>query len=355
MEKQLTGQGTPVSQTQGHCLRKEREERDWSQAEVARRVGVSTKTVKRWEGNTVAPHPYASRKLCTVFEKSKEELMLGKLTSESERTRAQCDVYPIASGGASLGSPTSERTRAQCDVYPSARSRRVGLLVLVLLIFTVSIASVLRIGALLLHAPSQPSTLRANVWHQIRREAAPTCQKERGVVWYVHIRGTSISCQRSGLLMQQISHFYAEVDLVQVNDRTYSQSTFRTHVQVTFPNPGDGMTFAALLVQTPTAVNAIGGYIFALNPAGGWQLQSVESATALAVVKEGNVPINPSQPSTLTVEVRNGMLHAAVNNQWVVASTDQLQPSPGAVGLMVERTGQSSSSPILFSNFELNQ
>src|SRR5258708_6523774 len=82
MDKQLSGEGTPTARTQGQGLRLAREEQGWSKAQLADKIGVATKTVKRWEGNLTSPHPYAAHKLCTVLQKSKEELALGKLTAE---------------------------------------------------------------------------------------------------------------------------------------------------------------------------------------------------------------------------------------------------------------------------------
>jgi transcriptional regulator with XRE-family HTH domain len=83
MERKPTEKGPLGRQTQGPCVRRARQEHGWSQAELARRVGVSTKTVKRWEGNQAAPHPYASQKLCRVLGKGREELALGTLGEAS--------------------------------------------------------------------------------------------------------------------------------------------------------------------------------------------------------------------------------------------------------------------------------
>ena len=79
MEKNKASEGASTPRTQGKCIKIMREEHGWSQAELAEKVGVSVKTVKRWEGNLVSPRRYPSRKLCNVSGKSKEELMLGKL------------------------------------------------------------------------------------------------------------------------------------------------------------------------------------------------------------------------------------------------------------------------------------
>src|SRR5258708_4864618 len=115
---------------------------------------------------------------------------------------------------------------------------------------------------------STPTKTSTPLWHPLLRQSAPNCNNPPGAVWYVHSRGTSVSCTGSSLVMRQIAKYYAEADLVQVNGSTYSQTKFRVQVQVTFQNPQDTMTQAALLVQTPAAVNAVGGYIFVLGPLG---------------------------------------------------------------------------------------
>jgi WD40 repeat protein/transcriptional regulator with XRE-family HTH domain len=57
-------------------LRYERKRRGWSQAEVASRVGIDTKTVARWERGLSHPRHYHSRALCELFEKDVEEFGL---------------------------------------------------------------------------------------------------------------------------------------------------------------------------------------------------------------------------------------------------------------------------------------
>ena len=58
----------------------------------------------------------------------------------------------------------------------------------------------------------------------------------------------------------------------------------------------------------------------------------------------------------MVVEVQHNVLYGFVNNQQVVSYPDNLNPSPGQVGLLVE--GQPSavpSSAIQFSDFELEE
>ncbi len=57
-------------------LRRERQLRGWSQADVAKRIGGETKTVNRWESGKTFPSPYFRQKLVELFGKSAEELGL---------------------------------------------------------------------------------------------------------------------------------------------------------------------------------------------------------------------------------------------------------------------------------------
>src|SRR5437660_7121549 len=57
-------------------LRRAREERNWTQAHVAKAVGTSTETVSRWELGRQAPIPFFREKLCTLFGAGPQELGL---------------------------------------------------------------------------------------------------------------------------------------------------------------------------------------------------------------------------------------------------------------------------------------
>src|SRR5207248_7405276 len=57
-------------------LKRERELRSWSQADLASMVGTDPKTVNRWESGKRIPRPYLRRVLCELFGKSAEEFGL---------------------------------------------------------------------------------------------------------------------------------------------------------------------------------------------------------------------------------------------------------------------------------------
>ena len=59
-------------------LRTERKRRGWTQAELATALGVSTKTVVRWERGQSVPFPYYREKLSALFGKTAQELGLSR-------------------------------------------------------------------------------------------------------------------------------------------------------------------------------------------------------------------------------------------------------------------------------------
>src|SRR5438876_3780571 len=57
-------------------LKQAREERGWSQKDVAEKIGTDSKTVSRWERRIAYPSPYFRQKLSELFEKSLRQLDL---------------------------------------------------------------------------------------------------------------------------------------------------------------------------------------------------------------------------------------------------------------------------------------
>ncbi|GAC1364014.1 MAG: hypothetical protein NVSMB44_22480 [Ktedonobacteraceae bacterium] len=57
-------------------LRYEREQRGWSQQKVAEAVGVTARTISRWEMGLARPYPHFREQLCQLFNKSVDELGL---------------------------------------------------------------------------------------------------------------------------------------------------------------------------------------------------------------------------------------------------------------------------------------
>src|SRR5450432_4938742 len=50
-----------------HRLQHEREQRNWSQAEVAKELGTLVSTVAAWEQGLSVPSPYFLEQLCALF------------------------------------------------------------------------------------------------------------------------------------------------------------------------------------------------------------------------------------------------------------------------------------------------
>ena len=187
-------------------------------------------------------------------------------------------------------------------------------------------------------------------------QSAPNCNNPSGTTWVFPLPATRSTCSAKGLLMQKMAKgYYAETDLDDVDGTPYDQTKFRTHVQVRFQNPDDTSTRAAFLVQTPQAPGVAGGYICTLNSSGQWQLLRVDGATNIPVVRQGAVTIDLSRPTTITVEVLNGTLYCGINGVWVISWPDKLNLSPSSVSLMVLIDTSQSSSPVEFSQFELDQ
>jgi len=63
-------------QINADLLRTERIRLAWTQAEVAKALGIATKTVRRWELGQSVPYPYYRRRLSALFGKTVQELGL---------------------------------------------------------------------------------------------------------------------------------------------------------------------------------------------------------------------------------------------------------------------------------------
>ena len=57
-------------------LKAERKQRGWSQTQIAEALGVSVRTVSRWELGLAVPYPYYREQLCALFGKNARELQI---------------------------------------------------------------------------------------------------------------------------------------------------------------------------------------------------------------------------------------------------------------------------------------
>jgi transcriptional regulator with XRE-family HTH domain len=60
----------------------ERRQRQWSQQELANRIGTTPQNVSRWERGVTSPNPYYRQQLCAIFSKNSYELGLLPPTTE---------------------------------------------------------------------------------------------------------------------------------------------------------------------------------------------------------------------------------------------------------------------------------
>lgn len=66
-----------------HKLRVERLKRRWAYPKAGQETGVTAETFMRWELGRQNPQLFNLDRLCTVFEKSPEELGFGDLVSDN--------------------------------------------------------------------------------------------------------------------------------------------------------------------------------------------------------------------------------------------------------------------------------
>ena len=65
-------------------LKTARKQQGWSQAQVAKELGIAERTVRRWEQGLVVPYPYYRQQLCALFGKTAEDLGLPPESDEHE-------------------------------------------------------------------------------------------------------------------------------------------------------------------------------------------------------------------------------------------------------------------------------
>src|SRR5205807_738991 len=63
-------------------LKREREQRNWTQSELAEHIGTTRINVSRWENGVTTPSPYYRQRLGELFGKSIQELGLVPESSE---------------------------------------------------------------------------------------------------------------------------------------------------------------------------------------------------------------------------------------------------------------------------------
>jgi transcriptional regulator with XRE-family HTH domain len=87
----------PYVLTQNRTLKTERKRRGWTQARLAKVMGVSTRTVMRWEHGLGLPHPGHRVQLETLFGRTAEQLGIWEDTDENEAVDLMLTTLPHAS------------------------------------------------------------------------------------------------------------------------------------------------------------------------------------------------------------------------------------------------------------------
>jgi len=141
-------------------LRRERELRGWSQADLAEKVRCDTKTIGRWESGDSVPRPYHRQSLCEIFKKNAEELgLIGEdvpslphypgETPPGESQKTPIDYKPAAgssssegTGGRTTSSEFDKSLPPQQNTSRSPRTPRVPLVALIVLAMLISFAAV---------------------------------------------------------------------------------------------------------------------------------------------------------------------------------------------------------------------
>src|SRR5712691_575722 len=84
----------PKHLTIGQRLRSERERHNWSQEQLAQKIGTTSLTINRWEHDKAFPRPSHRAELCRVFNKSPEVLFDFAEAQEKQEDR-EPEHYPI--------------------------------------------------------------------------------------------------------------------------------------------------------------------------------------------------------------------------------------------------------------------
>ena len=80
----------------GEFIQRSRKEKGWTQKELAEQIGVSDKTISKWENGNSVPDTGILTSLCEVLEISVNELISGeKLPSEDYTKKAEENIMNL--------------------------------------------------------------------------------------------------------------------------------------------------------------------------------------------------------------------------------------------------------------------
>jgi hypothetical protein len=192
----------------------------------------------------------------------------------------------------------------------------------------------------------------------IINQQIPMCTPTSGAIWRSTFpQEIRIHCQLSGLEITQVFFpHYAELDLEQPTANAFNQVLSKVEARITFLNPFDSDTWAGIFIQIPQISNI--KYVLALNALGQWRIENGVSDGDIPVFAHGKIPLNPTQGTTLKIEVQNGALYLFINQEAIYSygisdSTHLARLTHNLVGFRVENS-ETTSSAVLFSNFKLS-
>jgi tetratricopeptide (TPR) repeat protein len=93
---QTTAKGLEEMKSYAIRLRREREQRSWSQKELAEKVNTTAPNVSRWERGITFPGPYFRQRLCELYQKTPQDLgfLLENTDDNDELENALSDPNP---------------------------------------------------------------------------------------------------------------------------------------------------------------------------------------------------------------------------------------------------------------------
>ena len=100
MDTKDASEARKISMPFSSRLKREREQRGWTQSKVAEQLGTTQITVSRWENSTTVPTPYYRQKLAELFGKSIQEL--GFISDSNDAHTAEATPLPDTSDSNNL-------------------------------------------------------------------------------------------------------------------------------------------------------------------------------------------------------------------------------------------------------------
>src|SRR5216684_1942503 len=92
MSSEAISSGKKISRSALSRLKQEREQRGWTQSELAERIGTTQINISRWENGITVPSPYYRQRLGELFGKSIQEL--GLIPHSSEERNVDTSTFP---------------------------------------------------------------------------------------------------------------------------------------------------------------------------------------------------------------------------------------------------------------------